>query len=72
MRLFRLDPAYIHSDILSDLEQPGHYLTLDHWKNHTAYRAFRERIRDEYQKIDALCEQYTLSERQIGDYDPSG
>lgn len=71
-RLFRQNSAYIRSDLLRDQEQPGRYLTLDHWKTREAYQAFRGRFRNEYQKIDDLCRQYTLSERQIGDYDLSG
>jgi quinol monooxygenase YgiN len=71
-RLFRMDPDFIRSDLLRDPEQTGRYLTLDHWKTRAAYGAFRKKFRDQYAKIDALCEQYTLSERHIGDYDLLG
>ncbi len=71
-RLFRRDSAYIHGDLLRDPGLPGRYLTLDHWKTRAAYQVFRDRFRDEYQKIDDLCRQNTLSERQVGDYGVSG
>jgi quinol monooxygenase YgiN len=65
---FRQDPNYCGTDLVRDSNHPGRYVTLDYWTSRTAYADFLTRHADEYQKIDALCEEMTEKEAALGAY----
>ena len=67
--LFRQDPAFIRTELIRDLHDPRRYLTLDHWESEKAYDAFREHRRNDYKRIDALCDPMTETERELGRFD---
>jgi len=64
--LFRRDPAYIRTETMQDARDGSRYLTVDFWKSQAAYEAFRKKRIEDYQRIDALCEQMTEAEREVG------
>jgi len=68
-RLFRRDPAYLGTELLRDPETRTHYLTIDRWRSSEACRSFRDRHGDEMAAIDARGEEWTLSERLVGEFD---
>lgn len=68
-RLFRRDRAYIRTDLVRDLDRPGRFLTIDRWVSREACQAFRKRFRAELEELDERCEELTLQERHLGDFE---
>ena len=66
---FRQDPNYCGTDLVRDSSHAGRYVTLDYWTSRTAYADFRRLHADDYQKIDARCEQMTEKEAALGGYE---
>ena len=66
VRLFRKSPEYVRTELIRDVKDRGRYLTIDVWRSGAAYESFRESNREEYKKIDAVCEAMTEVEREIG------
>jgi quinol monooxygenase YgiN len=72
VRLFARDSAYIRTDLLADCADPLRFATIDWWRSRKAYDAFRERFRREFEAIDRDCEELTLEELHIGDFQEPG
>lgn len=68
VRLFRRDPAYIRTELLSDSSDPEHFITIDYWTMRQACFAFRERFQAEFDAIDKHCARFTPEERHRGDF----
>ena len=68
-KLFRVDAGYIRTELISDSENPGQYLTLDYWASSQAYEEFRVHHAEEYELIDRRCEALTESEELIGKFE---
>lgn len=66
--LFRRDPGYIRTELLRDNEDASRFVTIDYWISREAYLAFRERYREEFDELDARCEEWTGSETHIGEF----
>ncbi len=66
---FRRGQGYLETELLRDMEAPGHYMTIDRWDSKAAYEAFRSRFAAEYSAIDRRCEALTQSETEIGAYE---
>ena len=66
VRLFQQDPAYIRTELIQDVRDPNRYVTLDFWASEVAYESFRESRKHEYESIDAICEEMTEAEREVG------
>jgi len=66
--LFRRGEGYLSTSLLRDRDVPGHYLTVDRWRDEAAYRAFRATFEADYRRLDAACEGLTVAERSLGDY----
>ena len=64
--LFHSDPNHAETRLFQDTTRSGMYLTADYWLSRKAYEAFLELRRSEYKALDAVTEDLTLSERQIG------
>ena len=45
---FRQGRGYIGTELLRDVETPGHYLVVDRWETADAYNAFAAEHREEY------------------------
>ncbi|HEV2113714.1 MAG TPA: antibiotic biosynthesis monooxygenase family protein [Terriglobales bacterium] len=69
VQLFRKAPGYLKTELLSDTEQPGRYVTIDHWESERAQHSFRERFAAEFEAIDKSCEALTESETLIGHFE---
>ena len=68
VRLFRSGAGYIKTELHSDPEKRGRYITLDFWRAPEQYEAFREQSKSAYQEIDARCERLTTEEQLLGDF----
>ena len=67
--LFRRSPDYLGTELLRDLDRPGHYLTIDRWTSRAAYDRFRTERAAEYRAIDAACEGLTRHEALVGAFE---
>jgi len=72
VRLFRMSPEYVRTELVRDVNDRGRYLTIDIWKSSAAYEVFRERYCEEYKKIDVLCAEMTEAEREVGKFVGAG
>jgi hypothetical protein len=68
-RLFRRDPNYIHTDLLSDKDNSAQFMTLDFWTSSEAREAFRENFSTEFEALDKHCGEFTNQEVHVGDYE---
>ena len=69
VQLFRRDPAYVRTDLLSDCDNPARFMTIDYWTSREACEAFRERFDKEFEALDEGFEQFTVQETHLGDFD---
>ena len=67
-QLFKLGNGYLGTDLLRDLEDSNHYITIDRWISSSAFDSFHEQFRLDYEAIDAGCEHLTEHETQLGRY----
>jgi quinol monooxygenase YgiN len=70
VRLFRGAPGYLRSELHRDRQRPGRFLTVDYWQSRRAWEAFRAQASGEWEALDARCAEWTLSEREIGQFEP--
>jgi heme-degrading monooxygenase HmoA len=68
-RLFGSDPGYQRTLLLRDPFRDRTYLTCDFWESREAYESFRRDNVDAYLAIDKSCEELTLAERKIGEFE---
>lgn len=68
-QLFRKAPDYISTELLKDPVETNRYLTVDYWVDRQAYERFRRDFSAEFKRLDEACENYTESERHIGDFE---
>jgi ribosomal-protein-alanine N-acetyltransferase len=64
-RLFRRAPGYLGSELLHQGAKPLHYVTADRWEGVEAWRAFRSRFADEYERLDREFEALTIHEAPL-------
>lgn len=65
VRLFRRAPGYLGSELLHQGAKPLHYVTVDRWASVEAWRAFRSRFADEYERLDREFEALTTHEAPL-------
>ncbi len=67
-QFFSRDPAYIRTELFHDSNRSDRYMTVDYWMSKKARDAFREKFSAEFSVLDKKCEEFTLSERFVGDF----
>jgi heme-degrading monooxygenase HmoA len=67
-QLFSLEPSYIETVLLQDIEDANRFMTIDYWRSRSDRDAFRERYSIEFADLDSRCESLTREEKFIGDY----
>ena len=65
-KLFRKAPGYRGTRLLRDLREPGRYATVDTWESLEALEEFKKRFTKDYEELDRLCGELTLSEEHVG------
>ena len=68
-KLFQKAPGYLGTELLKDLNDPGHYITLDRWTSLQDYEAFLSEWKPEYAALDARCEGLTDQEFLLGKWE---
>ena len=74
VKLFRGSSGYLRTELHRCRENPHRFVTLDYWESAEGWERFRRERAPEFEALDARCEDYTLSEREIGRFDvaPAG
>ena len=68
-RLFRRASGYEGTQLYRNRRRQGHYLTVDHWQDESAYRAFRQQFAAEFAALDRACAGLTRREAHLGDFE---
>ena len=66
--LFQRASGYVRTELLSDLDDPYRFVTIDTWETRQAYDRFRQTFASEFAELDALCEGLTIEEVQLGHF----
>jgi heme-degrading monooxygenase HmoA len=64
--LFEKGEGFLATRLLSDLDDPLLFVTIDEWRCVDDYRAFRDAFEHEYEMLDRTCEGLTVDESLIG------
>ena len=70
VQLFRRGPGYLRSELYRDRSQPQRFITIDYWESKDAWDVFRTRFAKEFEALDAKCAAWTISEVEIGRFEP--
>src|SRR5690606_41899478 len=57
------------TELHQDRANPMRYLTIDYWRSRQDRDAFKSTFAQEFQRLDALCESFTVQEKFLGDFD---
>lgn len=69
VQLFRRASGYLRTELFRDLDDPARFVTVDYWTSREAALELRVRFRNEFEALDAQGEEYTLEERQLGEFE---
>ena len=67
-RFFARGVGYLGTELLSDVNEKGRYLTIDRWVSREAFDAFQSRWGGEYREIDQRYEALTIREVALGSF----
>jgi heme-degrading monooxygenase HmoA len=70
VRLFRRAPGYLGTHLYRDRNDGDRYLTIDRWESEEAFRTFRARFANEFERLDSEGECLTLEETPLGEFGP--
>ena len=68
-RLFKEGEGYIGTQLLRTVGTPTRHVTIDRWTTKEAYENFRKTRYAEYEKLDRVCENLTVTEVEIGSFE---
>lgn len=68
-RLFSHSPHYLGTELLTDAQRAGSYVTIDRWTSAAAFEAFKREWKAEYDALDRACESLTASETPLGAFE---
>ena len=71
VRLFRLAPGYLDTDLYRDRNEPSRYVTIDRWESAEAFREFRLEFAADFDRLDQDGQRLTLEETPLGEFTPS-
>ncbi|MFZ5857428.1 MAG: putative quinol monooxygenase [Chloroflexota bacterium] len=66
VELFRKDKGYLGTDLLRDQNDPRRFVTMDRWVSEEAYRSFKATWQEQYNALDAQCDDLTENESLLG------
>ena len=70
VRLFRRAPGYMDTNLYRDRNDVERYVTIDRWESEEAFRDFRARFAEEFERLDRDGEHLTLEETPLGELEP--
>ena len=68
VELFKKAEGYIATQLLKDDTKNNRYMTLDYWRTKADRDHFRQKFKDQFDLLDAHCEDFTLQENFLGDF----
>jgi quinol monooxygenase YgiN len=68
-QLFQRAEGWLGTELARDARDASRYITIDRWTNRSAYDSFRNRFSAEYAALDAACEEYTVHEERVGEFE---
>lgn len=69
-RLFGRAAGYLGTQLYRDRARPERFLTVDHWRDADAFRAFRHDCAADFEALDRACADLTRREAHLGDFEP--
>ena len=66
-KFFHQDEGYQGTKLFKDTEDSRQFLTIDRWNSKVQYEGFRSKHRDEYNRIDLMCNELTEKEEFLGE-----
>lgn len=69
VKLFSQGKGYLGTELHQDQANPMRYITIDYWRSRQDRDTFRLKFAREFQRLDALCESFTVQEKFMGDFD---
>ncbi len=68
VQLFRQAPGYLGTELFRDRDDGDRYLSIDRWESEEAFRHFRSRFAEEFERLDSDGEQLTFEETPLGEF----
>jgi heme-degrading monooxygenase HmoA len=68
-QLFRNGAGYQQTLLLRDAKDRNRFLVVDIWDRPESFAAFKQRFKPEYEALDERCEELTLVESLIGNFE---
>lgn len=68
-RLFARAPGFVSVELLRCGDEAGRYVTIDRWRSHADFDAFKRDFGAEYSALDRQLEGMSESETRIGAFD---
>lgn len=69
VQLFKKGLGYIATELHRDRTDASRFITVDYWISKEARDNFKKQYVTEFKKLDEQFEQFTESEKLIGDFD---
>lgn len=70
VQLFRKSDGFLKTELHRDLTDHSCYVTLDYFKSKADFETLMEQYKDEYAAMDRRFEGFTISEHNIGVFEP--
>jgi heme-degrading monooxygenase HmoA len=68
-KLFRRAPGYRETALAQDHTDPSRFLVVDIWDDLAAFESFKSKFLSDYQELDRRCEDLTILETRIGNFE---
>ena len=68
-QLFRKSEGYVGTELLCDSSKLGRYMTIDRWLSAGAYESFLSHWKENYDRLDAQCEDLIQQEIFLGKWE---
>ncbi|MEI9902757.1 MAG: antibiotic biosynthesis monooxygenase [Asticcacaulis sp.] len=65
-KLFAQGDGFLGTELLTDAETPGRYVTVDRWRTADDFAAFKRERAESYGALDVECEDLTAVETRLG------
>lgn len=68
VQLFQKGEGYLYTELHRDINAQNRYMTIDFWKTEKHRDRFQKEFAKEFAVLDKFCEDFTISETFIGDF----
>ncbi len=68
VKLFKKASGYLGTELLKDNKNKNRFVTVDMWESPESRAEFMKRFADQYKELDLTCEEYTVSENLLGEF----